>query len=108
MNYKYKALVTGVYDGDTITVDIDLGMNIWKKNVKLRLARIDTPEIRGIEKATGKVVRDYVRGMLLDKEVTIETTKDKTGKYGRYITEVFIGSMNVNDHLLEEGMATEY
>ena len=53
MNYKYKALITGVYDGDSITVDIDLGMNIWKKNVKLRLARVDTPEIRGIEKETG-------------------------------------------------------
>ena len=108
MDYKYKAHVVGVYDGDTITVDIDLGMNTWKKNVKLRLARIDTPELRGVEKEAGKVVRDYVRGMLLDKEIVIQTLKDKTGKYGRYIAEVFIEDMNVNDHLLEEGMATEY
>jgi len=108
MNYIYKAFVTGVYDGDTITVDIDLGMDTWKKNVKLRLARIDTPEMRGAEKEAGKVVRDYVIGMLLNKDVVIKTEKDKTGKYGRYLAEVFIDDMNINDHLLEEGMATEY
>jgi len=108
MNYIYKAFVTGVYDGDTITVDIDLGMDTWKMNVKMRLARIDTPEMRGAEKEAGKVVRDYVRGMLLNKDVVIKTEKDKTGKYGRYLAEVFIDDMNVNDHLLEEGMATEY
>jgi micrococcal nuclease len=108
MNYKYKAFVTGVYDGDTITVDIDLGMNMWKKNVKLRLARIDTPEMRGIEKIAGKQVRDYVRVLILDQEVVIETIKDKTGKYGRYLVEVIVGNMNLNDHLLEIGMATEY
>jgi micrococcal nuclease len=108
MNYKYKAFVTGVYDGDTITVDIDLGMNMWKKNVKLRLARIDTPEMRGVEKIAGKQVRDYVRVLILDQEVVIETIKDKTGKYGRYLVEVIVGNMNLNDHLLEIGMATEY
>jgi micrococcal nuclease len=108
MDYTYKAFVTGVYDGDTITVDIDLGMNMWKKNVKLRLARIDTPEMRGVEKIAGKQVRDYVRVLILDQEVVIETIKDKTGKYGRYLVEVIVGNMNLNDHLLEIGMATEY
>jgi micrococcal nuclease len=108
MDYTYKALVVGVYDGDTITVDIDLGMDTWKKNVKLRLARIDTPEVRGEEKEEGKRVRDYVRTTILDKEVVIKTSKDKTGKYGRYIAEVLIDGMNLNDHLLELGMATEY
>lgn len=108
MNYIYKAFVTKVYDGDTITVDIDYGMNIWRKNVKLRLARIDTPEIRGNEKEQGKIVRDYVRNLVLDKYITIETIKDKTGKFGRYIAEVSIDGMNLNDHLLEKEMATEY
>ena len=108
MDYTYKAHVVGVYDGDTITVDIDLGMDTWKKNVKMRLARIDTPEMRGDEKELGKQVRDYVRGMILDKEVVIKTSKDKTGKYGRYIAEVVVGDINLNDHLVELGMATKY
>jgi len=108
MDYTYKAHVIGVYDGDTITVDIDLGMSTWKKNVKLRLARIDTPEVRGKERAQGLQVRDYVRVLILNQEVIIKTTKDKTGKYGRYLTEVILGDMNLNDHLLELGMATKY
>ena len=108
MNYTYKAHVVGVYDGDTITVDIDLGMGTWKKNVKLRLARIDTPEMRGPNKIVGKQVRDYVRVLVLDQDITIETIKDRTGKYGRYLAEVIVGNMNLNDHLLELGMAKEY
>lgn len=109
MDYTYKAYVVSVYDGDTITVDIDLGMDTWKKNVKLRLARIDTPEVRGEERADGLVARDYVRATILDKEVIVKTSKDKTGKYGRYIAEVILeDGMNLNDHLLELGMAKEY
>ena len=108
MDYKYKAHVTGVYDGDTITVDIDLGMDMWKKNVKIRLNRIDTPEMRGPEKIVGKQVRDYVRVLVLDQDVVLITIKDKTGKYGRYLAEVIVGDMNLGDHLLELGMATEY
>ena len=108
MDYTYKAHVIGVYDGDTITVDIDLGMNTWKKDVKIRLARIDTPEIRGAERPQGLQVRDYVRVLILDQEVILKTTKDKTGKYGRYLAEVILGDMNLNDHLLELGMAKEY
>ena len=108
MDYLYKALVVGVYDGDTITVDIDLGMSTWKKNVKLRLARVDTPEIRGEEREQGLQVRDYVRDLILNREVTIKTFKDATGKYGRYIAEVVVDGLNVNDHLIEQGMAVEY
>jgi micrococcal nuclease len=108
MDYKYKAFVTGVYDGDTITVDIDYGMDIWRKDVKLRLAYIDTPEIRGAERPEGLRVRDYVRDLILDKYITIRTIKDSTGKYGRYLAEVLIGDMNLNDHLIENGMATKY
>ena len=108
MDYMYKAFVTKVYDGDTITVDVDYGMDIWRKNVKFRLARIDTPELKGDEKELGIQARDYVRVLILNKEVIIKTIKDKTGKYGRYLAEVYIGDINLNDHLLELGMAVKY
>ena len=45
--YFYKANVTSVYDGDTITADIDLGLGVFIKKQKLRLSRIDAPELRG-------------------------------------------------------------
>jgi len=39
--YTYEALVTGVYDGDTITVDMDLGFGVAFRKQKIRLANIN-------------------------------------------------------------------
>lgn len=108
--YKYNAKVTQVYDGDTITVEIDLGFKIVFE-LKLRLARINTPEIRGKEKVEGKIVRDIVREMILDKMVVIHT--DKKGKFGRYIAEVFVKDhrmtlFNLNDWLVANNHAEKY
>ena len=57
--YHYKAFVTQVYDGDTVTVDIDLGLHTWMKGEKLRLYRINAPELRGEEKEAGKITHYF-------------------------------------------------
>lgn len=107
--YQYRARVVSVYDGDTLRADVDLGFFTWIKSVQFRLARLDTPEVRGDERAEGLVARDRLRELVLNQEVVIET--EKKGKYGRYIAEVFLetddGSLvNVNDVMLDEGLAT--
>lgn len=51
--YHYKAKVVSVYDGDTFTVDIDLGLHTWINGEKIRLNRINAPELRGNEKDKG-------------------------------------------------------
>jgi len=109
MLYTYKAKIVAVYDGDTVTALVDLGFKV-QKEMKLRLTGIDTPELRGDEREEGLKVRDYVRGLILDKDVTIKTSKDKQGKYGRYLAEIFIeGSIiSLNTHLIDKEMATEY
>ncbi|NCS89421.1 MAG: hypothetical protein GW789_11870 [Ignavibacteria bacterium] len=78
--YHYKAFVTQVYDGDTVTVDIDLGLHTWMKGEKLRLYRINAPELRGEEKEAGKISRDYLKKLVWKKELVIETIKDKIFK----------------------------
>ena len=75
--HHYKAKVVNVYDGDTCTVDIDLGLLIWNKGEKIRLNRINAPELRGNEKPKGLKSRDFLRSLIFDKEVFIETIKDK-------------------------------
>jgi len=102
--YEYKAKITGVYDGDTVTAVIDLGFGVSKIE-KLRLGRIDAPEIRGEERPDGLISRDRLREKILDKEVVIKTEKDKKGKYGRYIADIIIGEDNINDWLVTEGLA---
>ncbi len=106
--YEYKATVTKVYDGDTITVDFDLGFGIVLKKQTIRLFGINTPEVRGTEKADGIISRDALRQRILGKQVIIKTSKDKKGKYGRWLGEVFVKDENINQWLLEEGYAKAY
>ena len=103
--YTYKAMITSVYDGDTVTADVDLGFRNWVKGEKLRLSRINTPEVRGVERPEGLISRDWLREKLMGQEVIIKTLKDKKGKYGRYVVEIYFEGRNVNDWLVEEGLA---
>lgn len=105
--YVYYANIIYVYDGDSCTAKIDLGFNL-NMTVKLRLMYIDTPELRGDELEEGRIVRDIVREMILDKDVIIRTHKDSTGKYGRYLAEIFVDGINLNIWLLENGYAKPY
>lgn len=57
--YQYKAKVIRWVDGDTLLCLIDLGFYSHKEE-RLRLARIDTPELRGAEKERGKQVKAIV------------------------------------------------
>ena len=78
----YKAKIIDVYDGDTVTAVtavVDLGFLHFQEMI-FRLYGTDTLELRVEEKKEGKKVRDIVRGMVLDKEVTIRSYKDKQGK----------------------------
>jgi micrococcal nuclease len=112
--YYYAALVTDVYDGDTITVDIDLGLGIWRKEQTIRFWKVNTPEVRGAEREEGLKVRDFVRELLLGKDILLRTILDKrgqdrTGKFGRLLGEILIEDeqgqiVNVNDLLLEQNM----
>ncbi len=108
--YYYKAHVTKVYDGDTCTVDIDLGLSIWIRGEKVRLHRINAPEVRGSERDKGKVARDFLRDLVLGRDILLQTVKDRKGKYGRYLGEIWlertdISPLNVNDEMVRTGHA---
>jgi len=106
--YKYNAVITDVYDGDSITARIDLGFNLFTIQ-KLRLAGIDTPELRShlmLEKELAKEARDYLKGLVLDKEVIVVTSK--AGKYGRYLADVYRLDSHVNQMMIDRGYARKY
>lgn len=110
--FYYRAQVVSVYDGDTCRADIDLGFGIWKKKETLRLHRINAPEVRGETREDGLQSRDFLRGLILDKDVVVQSIKDRQGKYGRYLAEIWLYEnrtgewLNVNDLLVAKGMAT--
>ena len=117
--YIYKAYVTDVYDGDTITCIIDCGFNLGIQKTKIRLYGINTPELRGEDRDIGIYVRDELRNKILHKHVFLKTIKDKTGKYGRFLGKIYVDKENtnnketdeylcINDWLLENNYAVVY
>ena len=111
--YTYRSIIKRVVDGDTIDVDIDLGFDVWLKNQRVRLYRVDTPEKRTrnpIEKLAGIYASEVVEGMCpVGDSITLQTHLDATGKYGRILGE-FVTSegVNINTYLLENRLAVEY
>ena len=106
--YVYSALITGVYDGDSITCDIDLGLDIIIKDQKIRLQDINAPEIRGDQRKRGLESRDWLRNRILGQQVIINTARDKKGKYGRYIATIFFEGENINLSMVKLGLARWY
>jgi hypothetical protein len=60
---EITGVVTRVIDGDTIVVDSESG------SAKVRLAEIDAPESK---QAHGQVAADYLAGLILNRQVTIQ------------------------------------
>jgi len=110
--YTYKAIISRVYDGDTCTADVDLGFKFYHKGIKLRLKDINTPELRGESLVEARKSRDYLKELVLDKEIIIVTDKDSRGKYGRYIATLWLRDsdgkyININKLMVEKGFAVE-
>ena len=113
--FYYEAKITHVYDGDSITCDLDLGMGVWLHGQKIRLMNIDAPEVRGDERIEGLEARDHLRSLIYprvvnDETVLLRTHKDRRGKYGRWLAEILVerdGVMvNLNDEMVKDGHAT--
>ncbi len=109
--YEYKALVEKVYDGDTITVNIDLGFGFEWKKVKIRLYGIDAPEMHKGTVETmlaGEHSRDMLAELILGQQVIIRTHKDKQGKYGRWLGDIWLTdgtNRNVNQWMVDNSYA---
>lgn len=94
--YQYQAIVKKVVDGDTLEIDIDLGLSVWVKSEKIRLYGVNTPEVFGIKKGTpeweeGNKASTFVKKYLKENdEIIVETHKDKKEKYGRYLALIYI------------------
>lgn len=115
--YWYQGKVRRVVDGDTIDMEFDLGLNTLVRE-RIRLKGIDTPEIFGMKKESeefqrGMAAKEFVEERLLGKTVWIHSFKDKTGKYGRYIADVYFQDesgkhVSIGQLLLEDGLASVY
>ncbi len=104
--FIYMCQIRRVIDGDTLEVLIDLGFRQFSVE-RVRLAGIDTPEIRGPQRTAGLAVARWVTGWAatLGPDFVAQTGKD-SGMWGRWVADVWAPTgEHLNGQLLAEGLA---
>jgi endonuclease YncB( thermonuclease family) len=117
-HFIYPARAERVVDGDTLVLTIDLGFNISKQSVKVRLLNVDAHEIHfvshgSLEYQKGMEEKQFVSDWLnkaqesteSDWPLLVDTVKgDNTGKYGRYLAYLYAEGMDqsLNSKLIEQ------
>lgn len=90
--------VVGISDGDTFTC-----LTASKKQVKVRMGEIDTPESK---QPYGTRARQALSDLIFGKDVTLNV-QDRD-RYGRTVARVKVGSTDVNAELVRTGAAWAY
>ena len=99
----YGALPTTIikscYDGDTCTTT---------DGEKIRLACIDTPELKGrkADPIQAKKARDFLNDLLVNEEVYIKRiTNDR---YRRTVAELYKNNINIQELIVQKGYGKIY
>jgi endonuclease YncB( thermonuclease family) len=94
-----KVVIASCYDGDTCTSST---------GEKIRLACIDTPELRGkrAQPVPAEAARDYLRELMVGRNVTIR--RITTDRHRRTVAELFVNGSNVQQQLVASGHALIY
>jgi micrococcal nuclease len=94
--YTYHAIVTEVIDGDTIKVNVDLGMGVTMTRQTIRLSDVMAPELR---EERGPAAAEYLRKLVFGQWVLVNTKRKE--KYGRWLGVVYASGLNVNTSMNE-------
>ena len=94
-----NVIIESCYDGDTCRT---------RSGEKIRLACIDTPELRGkrAQPKRAKAARDRLRGMVVGRKVNLR--RITTDRYGRTVGELYVGGMNVQQAMVASRHAEIY
>ena len=92
-------LIKSCYDGDTCTTS---------KGEKIRLACIDSPELKGnnANPIPAKKARDFLNNLISNKQVSIR--RITFDKYGRTVAELYKDEINIQKLLVDKNLAKTY
>lgn len=98
----YSAEIIGrvikVADGDTITV-----LDVDNKKHKIRLAKIDAPELK---QSYGIKSKNYLKSLIYNKPIKV--LYSSIDRYKRILGIVYLGDKEINLIMLENGLAWHY
>lgn len=100
--YKYRAEIVRVVDGDTVDAEVDLGFDV-RLSARFRMQGINAPE-KNTQDGKKSLAR-LTELLPVGSQVVVQTTKDKREKYGRYLGTFLVAGKSVNQQLVDEGFA---
>lgn len=98
---EYAGKVVSISDGDTMALLVPDGSSF--KQVKIRLAEIDTPESR---QPYGERAKQTLSDLAFGKPARVVV--QDTDKYGRTVGRVYAGGLDVNAEMVKRGAAWVY
>jgi len=110
--YEYIGKMVNVVDADTFDIEVDLGFTVVVKQrfrllggdaYETRLGRGTTPE----EKEKGLKAKAYVERLCIGYGEDVRIISNKTGKYGRYLCDVYFRDLDGEYKLNLLGMLKE-
>ena len=112
LDYLYPAKVERVIDGDTIVVDLQLGLGVVLDGQYIRFYGIDAWEPKGEQREKGLETKEYLTKRLEEGKIEIEIRpewgRDGKGSFGRWLGIVYIDGVDINAEMMEKGYAEEY
>ena len=105
-----QATVIKVVDGDTVDLAVDLGYNLGISKNRFRLYGIDTPE-RGqvnYKEATAALANIIPAGSRVIIRSYKPSVMPPADSFGRWVVEIFINGVNVNEAMLDSGLAVPF
>jgi endonuclease YncB( thermonuclease family) len=92
---ELRGRVVGITGGDTLTL-----LTPERREVKIRLAEIDTPESR---QPYGTRARQALSDLAFRREVRVDV--QDTDRYGRTVRRIYAGRVDVNAETVRRGAA---
>ena len=98
---EYAGRVVAISDGDTMTLLVPDGARF--KQVRVRLAEIDTPESR---QPYGNRARQALSDLAFNQQARVVV--QDTDRFGRTVGRVYVGDVDVNAEMVKQGAAWVY
>lgn len=99
------------YDGDTCTMDFDLGLDLVLRQQTVRLCDINAPELKGASKSAGVASRDYLRMLLTQTStasVEVVINDNARDNFGRWLGYLYLDGKSINALMVQSGHAAPY
>ncbi|AGN11318.1 thermonuclease family protein [Simiduia agarivorans] len=102
--------VVSIYDGDTFTVNIKDWPSVAGERISVRIAGIDTPEMRGrcdYEKQRAREAKQFTVAALRNaRQIRLQNLQ--RDKYFRLLSDVYVDGENLGVMLMQQGFAVPY